>query len=95
MQAKSHIEMRAGPLLTDTGYSLAEIGWRKAIIIIAAAVLVMLLIMQLGKAGNVEKRAELAFSRAWHLLQEADKENRGIRPMPLSLVKIEFERNLG
>jgi hypothetical protein len=94
MQAKSHIGMRAGPLLTDTGYCLPGIGYAKAAIIIIAAAFLMLLMMQFGKADRFERRAEVAFSRAWQLLHEADKENRNVRPLPLSLAKIEVQLNL-
>jgi hypothetical protein len=90
MQAKSHIGIRANALLTDTGYSLAGIGyWKGVIIILAAAFLILLLITQFGKANRLEKGAEVAFSRARQLLHEADKENRNVRPLPLSLAQIE------
>jgi hypothetical protein len=85
MQAKSYIGMRAGPLLTDPGYFLAGTGsWKAAIMILAAVFLTILLITQLGKAARFEKGAEVAFLRARQLLNEADKENRNVRPLPLS-----------
>lgn len=88
MHAKSHIGMRAGPLLTNVGYSVAETGyWRVAIMIIAAAFLIMLLAAPSGKGAKLEKGAELAFAQARQLLHEADKENRNVRPVPLSLAK--------
>jgi hypothetical protein len=77
--------VKAGPL-TGTAYSPAVVGYRKAVtLIIAGALILVLLIMQLGKAGRIEQRAEIAFARAKQLLHEADKENRNIRPFPLSL----------
>ena len=56
--------------------------------IVAAVLLITLLITQFGKATRIEKGAELAFSRACQLLHEAEKENRDVRPMPLSLAQI-------
>ena len=89
MHAKSHIGMRAGPLLTNIGYSVADTGyWRIAIIIIAAAFLIMLLAAQSGEGAKLERGAELAFARARQLLHEADTENRKVRPLPLSLAKV-------
>jgi hypothetical protein len=88
MNAKSNIEMRAGPFLTGVGYSLADTGyWRVAVIIIAAACVIMFLVTQFGRGVRLEKGAETAFSRAQHLLHEADKENRNVRPSPLSLAR--------
>jgi len=95
MEAKSHIGMRADPLLTDIGYSLADTGhWKAAMIIIATAFLIMLLITQFGNRARLEKGVEVAFSHAWQLLHEADKENRDVRPLPLSLAAIEIHREL-
>jgi hypothetical protein len=91
MQARSHIGIRAA-FPTETGYSLAAAGyWKSAIIVIAAAVSIMLLIMQPGKAARVERGVEVAFTRAWQLLHEADKENRNVRPLPLSVAAIEVQ----
>lgn len=81
--------MRAAPLLTNIGYSVADTGyWRIAIIIIAAAFLIMLLAARSGEGAKLEKGAELAFARARQLLREADTENRNVRPLPLSLSKV-------
>lgn len=85
MQAKSYVGMRAGPLLTDPGCVLASSGyWKAAIMILAAVFLMILFITQFGKAARLEKGAEVALSRARQLLHEADKENRNVRPLPLS-----------
>jgi hypothetical protein len=90
MQAKSHIKMRVGLLLTDPGYFLARTGYRKAAIMIIAVVFLMILVItQFGKAAKIEKGAEVAFSRARQLLHEADKENRNLRPLPLSVAQVE------
>lgn len=88
--------MRANPVLTNTGYSLADTGsyLKTAIIVVAAAFIMLVLIMQFGKADRLEKGAEVAFSRARQLLHEADKENRNVRPLPLSLAKSETQHNL-
>jgi len=78
--------MRAGPPLADTGCFLAGMNyWKGAIMIVAAFFLTILLITQFGKAAELEKGAEVAFSRARQLLHEADKENRNVHPLPLSL----------
>jgi hypothetical protein len=90
MQAKSHIWMKADPLLADPCYFLARTGYRKAAIMIIATVFLMILVItQFGKAAKLEKGAEVAFSRARQLLHEADKENRNVHPLPLSLAKVE------
>jgi len=95
MQAKSHIGLRAGPLELHTGYFLADTGyWKAAIMIIAAAFLMMLLMTQFGRAARLEKGAEVAFSRAWQLLHDAERENRNVRPLPLSLARAELPRQL-
>lgn len=95
MQARNHIGMRAGPLLTNISYSVADTGyWRAAAIISAAAFIIMLLAAQLGKGAKLEKGVEVAFSRARQLLHEADKENRGVRPLPLSLAKVTYISDL-
>jgi hypothetical protein len=89
MQARSNIGIRFGPLLADNGYILIERSYGKAAIMILAAVFLMiLLIMQFGKAARFEEGAEMAFLRARQLLHEADKENRSVRPLPLSLAKV-------
>ena len=91
MHARSHTEMRAGPLLTNIGYSVADTGyWSIAIIIITAAFLVMLLAAQSGAGAKLEKGAELAFARARQLLHQADTENRNVRPLPLSLATVVY-----
>lgn len=93
VQAKSHIGMRAGLLVTDTGCFFADTGyWRAALIIIAAVFLIMLLITHLGKAARLGRGAEVAFSRALQLLHEADNANRNVRPLPLSLAKVQVLR---
>ena len=87
MQAENHIGLRAGPLLTDTGPFFAVTAyWKAAIMIIASAFLMIVLIGYLGKTARLETGAKVAFSRARQLLHEADKENRNVRPVPLSLV---------
>jgi len=87
MQAKSHT-MRTGLVLTEPGNFLTRAGyWKAAIMIVAAVFLVTLLITQVGKTAGLEKGAELAFSRACQLLHEAEKENRNVRPLPLSLAQ--------
>jgi len=87
--------MRAGPLLTNISYSVANTGyWRAAVIIGAAAFVIMLLGAQLAKGAKLEKGVEVAFSRARQLLHEADKENRGVRPLPLSLAKVAYITDL-
>ena len=77
-------------LLTDNGYFLADTGYGKATIkFLAAVFLMILLITQLGKAAKIERGAEVAFSHARQLLHEADKENRNVRPLPLSLAMVQ------
>jgi hypothetical protein len=53
--------------------------------LIAVAALLIILFTQVGKAGRIEAGAQLAVSQACELLHEADKANRSIRPVPLSL----------
>jgi len=82
--------MRAGPLLTDAGSLLISTNyWKGAIVIIGAIFLTTMLITQFGQAARFEKEAKVAFSRAWQLLHEADKENRNVHPLPLSLAKLD------
>jgi hypothetical protein len=91
MHPKSHIGIRAGPLLTNIGYSVADTGyWSVAIIIIAGAFLIMLLAAESGAGAKLEKGAEFAFARARQLLHEADTENRNVRPLPLSLATVVY-----
>jgi hypothetical protein len=86
MDAKSHIEMRAVPLLTNAGFSLADTGhWKKVVLLIAAAFAAIMFIAQWRDGGKLEKGVEVALSEAWHLLHQADQENRNIRPLPLSM----------
>jgi hypothetical protein len=63
--------------------------------IIAALFLAVLLITQFGRAVKFGKGVEVAFSRARQLLHDADKENRNVRPLPLSLAKVKPMRRLG
>ncbi|MBV8055003.1 MAG: hypothetical protein JOZ29_14455 [Deltaproteobacteria bacterium] len=87
--------MRAGPLLTDAGSLLTGTNyWKGAIVIIGAVFLIIMLITQSGPAARFEKEAKVAFSRAWQLLHEADKENRNVYPLPLSLAKLDPPRRL-
>lgn len=86
MEAKSHTTQRAGRSLI--GY------WKGTIVIVAAVFLMILLVTQFGKAAELEKGAEVAFSRAWQLLHEADKENRNVHPPPLSLATADPLRRL-
>jgi hypothetical protein len=95
MQAKSHIWMRAGPLQADKGPFLADAAhWRTALILVTGTFLLTLLIMQFGRAGTIKKGAKVALSHAWQLLHEAEKENRNVRPLPLSLAGVYFPRQL-
>jgi hypothetical protein len=72
-----------------TGYSQASPAHWKPAIIMIAALLIMLLIMQLGQPGRLGRTASLAFSAARQLLHEADQENRSVRPLPLSLANLD------
>jgi hypothetical protein len=47
-----------------------------------------LLITEHGKAAKFEKGAEMAFQRAEQLLHEAERENRDVRPLPLSTARV-------
>jgi hypothetical protein len=96
MHSKTLATTRASPLSTDSGYFFACIGYRKAaIMIIAVLFLAVLLITQFGGAVKFGKGVEVAFSRARQLLHDADKENRNVRPLPLSLAKVKPMRRLG
>src|ERR1700740_2316870 len=96
MEPRSHIATRAAPVLTNIACSVGDTGyWRVAIIISTAAFLIMLLVTQLGKGAKLEKGVEVAFSRARQLLHEADKENRNVRPLPLSLAKVIYFPDVG
>ncbi len=87
---------RAYPLSTNSGYFLGCPACRKAaIIVIAALFLTILLITRFGRVVQLGKGVEVAFSRAQQLLHEADKENRNVRPLPLSLAKVKAVRWLG
>jgi hypothetical protein len=86
VQAKSQIGISAWPFLTDGGSLLPDTRSLKTAIIVLASLLVMVvLLMQFGEAARVEKGAEVAFSRACQLLRQADRENRNVRPLPLSV----------
>jgi Na+/H+ antiporter NhaC len=88
MLTNSHILRRAGPVQAEFVYSVASNGWwQAALIVITAAFFAVLLTTQFGRGAKLEKGAEIALSRARELLQEADKENRNVRPLPLSLAK--------
>jgi hypothetical protein len=90
VHSKTLAMIRAYPLSTDSGYFLVGVGYRKAaIVIIAALFLTILLITQFGSAVKLGKGVEVAFSRAQELLHEADKENRNVRPLPLALAKVQ------
>jgi hypothetical protein len=96
MHSKTLATTRASPLSTNSGYFFACTGyWKAAIMIIAALFLTILLITQFGRAVKLGKGVEVAFSRARQLLHEADKENRNVRPLPLSLAKVRPMRRLG
>jgi hypothetical protein len=91
METNSRIAIRATSVLTDAGYFLADTGyWRVAIIIIAAAFLLVLLFTHTGRVVSVGKGAEVAFSKARQILHDADRENRNLRPVPLSLANAEI-----
>ena len=93
METNSRIAIRATSVLTDAGYFLADTGyWKVAMITIAAAFLVMLLFTHPGRVASVGKGAEMAFSKARQILHDADRENRNLRPVPLSLVNAEVRR---
>jgi hypothetical protein len=94
MPAKGHLEMTANPLVTDAGYSIDAAHWRTAIVLIIALFLGILLVTQLGKAVRLEKGAEIALSRARQLLHDAEKENRNVRPLPLSLAELQLYAKL-
>ena len=88
VHAMSRIDTRAGRFPTETGHFLVRPGYRKAaIIVITTVFLITMFITQFGRAVRFEKEAEVAFSQARQLLHEADKENRKVRPLPLSLVQ--------
>ncbi len=90
MLAKSQIGMRATSLQTNIGYSIFETSlWKTALIIVAAACLAISLMTQFGQATRLERGAEIALSRAWQLLHEADGENRKVRPLPLSVAGLQ------
>jgi hypothetical protein len=96
METRSHIAERAAPVLTNIACSVGNTGyWRAALIISTAAFLIMALATQLGKGAQLEKGVEVAFSRARQLLHEADKENRNVRPLPLSLAKVLYIPDTG
>ena len=86
MQVQNHMEARAGPLLTHNASTFGGMDyWKTTIVIIAALFLGIVLMTHPGKAAQLENGVEIAFSRARQLLHEADKENRDLRPLPLSL----------
>ena len=88
MMLKTDIGARAGPLLYS-GDSIAELRyWKTAITTISAVIISILLLTQFGRAARIEREVEVAFSHARQLLHEADKENRKVRPLPLSLAKV-------
>lgn len=94
MLVKSHIghmRMTAGSVMTisDGDFWAATGYWKTTIMIVAAVFLGMLLLTQPGKAAKLEKGAEVAVSRARQLLRDAERENRNVRPLPLSLAKVE------
>ncbi|HJU12308.1 MAG TPA: hypothetical protein VJ728_15600 [Candidatus Binataceae bacterium] len=79
------------PLVAEHCYSVVGTRrWKAAMAVIAAAFVVVLLITHPGKAAQAEHGAELAVSHAWHLLHEAERENRNVRPLPLSLANTGF-----
>jgi hypothetical protein len=88
MEAKNHTGTRVSPCTWGTGFSFVAISRKTAILIVTAILLIILLFTQSGKAAKLEKGAEVAFARAEQLLHEADKENRNVRPLPLSLVRV-------
>jgi hypothetical protein len=80
MDTTTRIAYWASSFPADTG------GYRKvAIILLVTGALVLMLLTLVGKAARIEAGAQLAVSRACELLHEADKENRKVRPVPLSL----------
>jgi hypothetical protein len=89
MLIQDHMDARAGPFVTYKAHSLMSSNHWKAVTVITAAVLSTALFMHSGKAAQLENGVEVAFSQARQLLHEADKENRDVRPLPLSLGKVQ------
>jgi hypothetical protein len=86
METQTRIAVRASSLLPHNGYLLADSSYRRAaIMLLAAAGLLIFVWTQMGNAGRIKAGAQLAVSRACELLHEADKANRSVRPVPLSL----------
>ena len=89
MQAKNYIGIRAGPALTNSSVTaLVGTSWKTVTIIVVAVLLSILLVTEHSRAAKFEKGAEMAFWRAEQLLHEADKENRSVRPLPLSTARV-------
>ena len=94
MVAKSHIAMRASPFLKDAGSSITENSYWKTAVTAIAVFLAILLVAQLARITPLEKGAEIAFFRARELLHDAEKENRNVRPVPLSQALTQFRGSL-
>jgi hypothetical protein len=94
MQVNDQIEARAGPFVTFRGHSVASFNHWKIIMVATAILLSIALLMHSGRAAELENGVEVAFSQARQLLHEADKENRDIRPLPLSFGKVQASAGL-
>ena len=94
MQVNDHIDARAGPFMTYGGHSITSFNQWKIVMVITAVVLSIALLMHSGRAAELENGVEVAFSQARQLLHEADKENRDIRPLPLSFGKVQASAGL-
>jgi len=77
--------IRAGPFKSRSLFLLSR---KLSALLIVGVFFVALVLTQFGRAQRLEKGAELAFSRARQLLHEADKENRGVRPLPMPLARV-------
>jgi hypothetical protein len=94
MLAKGHITVTANGLLTNAGYSISDPYWKTGVMVIVVLLIGVLLIAQLGTGAGLEKGAEMALRRATQLMHEADKENRKVRPVPLSQAEIQVQGRL-
>jgi hypothetical protein len=95
VHSKTLPNTRIYPLAAGSGWFRAYVNYRRAaIMIIAALFLTILLIVQFGRAVKLGTEVDVAFARARQLLHEAYKENHHVRPLPLSLAKVTAARRL-
>jgi hypothetical protein len=74
----------SGANTSSPGHSRTR--WKGALVVAAVALTMASFFAQhSGTAIKVEQGAEVAYSKARHLLHDADAENRRVRPLPLSL----------